>query len=220
MTRIIKKHRAHARRRLLQILVLCITLTALILTFRLIRSPHTRVGQFESPNEISSAMLVETPDRYDGTTVTFMGEAVIERMIRGSGAWLHLNDDAYMYNHLGDNEGLLGGYNSGMPVWVEDATLTDAIEYYGTSKSNGDIVQVVGTYHAACAQHGGDTDIHATSLVIVSRGHIVYERVTSWKILLTGILLLMALAMFLLNRRYIRRELAGLFHREVEDERD
>jgi hypothetical protein len=190
---------------------------AIWLTLSFVNAPHKRTVLFKNPNAITSAMLVEEPNRYDGTTVTFMGEAVVGRMVRGmdeeKGAWLHLNDDAYMYNHIGD-DGLLSGYNSGMPVWVEDASLTDAIEYYGAYKSSGDKVEVTGVYHSACAEHGGDTDIHAGSLRIVERGRPTAESVASWKFFLSAALLLMALLMFLMNRRSTHRELAGLFHRE------
>ncbi len=117
---------------------------------------------FESPNDPSSAELVEQPKKYDGTEITFEGEAIGERMVRGADAWIHLNDDAYMYKNV--EEGApLGGYNSGMPVWLP-ADLAEKISTFGTYKHEGDIVKVTGVFNAACAQHGGDMDIHATAL--------------------------------------------------------
>ena len=48
-------------------------------------------------------------------TVSFTGEAIGEAMRRGTGAWIHLNDDAYGLAETGR----LSGANSGIGVWVD-----------------------------------------------------------------------------------------------------
>jgi len=126
-----------------------------------------------SPNTPSSGDLVAEPRLWDGDSVTFTGEVITEAQERGDYAWIHVNDDAYYLKNI--EEGApLGGYNSGHAIWLPTA-LTKQISYYGDFKHEGDVVQAVGTFNAACGQHGGDMDIHATSLKIVTVGRPVRE---------------------------------------------
>jgi hypothetical protein len=157
-----------------------------------------------SPNVPSSSELVESPKRYDGARVTFTGEAVGEAMHRGDQAWLHLNDDAYYVRNV--EEGAhLGGYNTGMPVWIARVD-AEKIEHFGDYKHEGDIVTVVGTFNAACAEHGGDMDIHATTLEIEQSGHDVVDAIHPDKIVWATALSLIALALYLLD--HFRGEIA------------
>jgi len=141
-------------------------------------------------NDPTSTQLVEKPKQYDGTTVTFTGEAIGEVMARGEYAWIHLNDDAYELRNV-EEGAKLGGYNSGMAIYVPTA-LTTQIDTYGDYKHEGSIVQIAGTFNAACKEHGGDMDIHATTLALIRPGHDVVDVIPSWKALLA--LALMALA--------------------------
>ncbi len=126
-----------------------------------------------NPNEIGSGSLVERMKEYDGMTVTFTGEAIGEAMVRGDHAWIHLNDDAYYEKNI--EEGApLGGQNSGMPVWV-DSDLAAKVRVFGDYKHQGDVVRVTGVFNDACAEHGGDTDIHAQTLEVVRAGHRVVD---------------------------------------------
>lgn len=156
-------------------------------------------------NNPNSAMLVEHPKAYDGLTVTFTGEAIGEVMVRGDHAWIHLNDDAYELRNV--EEGAeLGGYNSGMAVWIP-ADLTRAIDTYGDYEHEGSIVQVVGAFNAACPEHGGDMDVHATSLRLVRAGHAVVDVVQPWKVWLALALAVLAACLWLLERstrNYVR----------------
>ena len=160
-----------------------------------------------SPNQASSSELVEEPGAYDGGEITFTGEAIGEAMERGEMAWLHLNDDAYY--QLNTEEGTpLGGYNSGMAIWVS-GELTDAIAHYGDHSNAGDIVRVTGTFNAACAEHGGDMDIHAESLAVVTPGRRVREPLNRGKALWAVSLAAIAAAVFFIDRRGERRERDG-----------
>jgi hypothetical protein len=121
--------------------------------------------------EVNSASLVENANAWNWHVIKFTGEAVGEHMIRGKMAWLHLNDDPYMSKHI--EEGAeLGGYNSGHAVWVS-ADQARKILMFGDYKHAGDIVTVTGTFNATCREHGGDMDIHASSLQVVRTGHTV-----------------------------------------------
>jgi hypothetical protein len=136
---------------------------------------------------------------YNGKTVTFTGEAIGEVMVRGDYAWVHLNDDAYM--ELNVEEGAkLGGYNSGMAVWIP-SPLTVPIDTYGDYKHEGSIVQISGTFNAACKEHGGDTDIHATTLSVIRPGHVVDDPIPTWKAVLAVALAALAAGLFWLEHR-------------------
>lgn len=155
-----------------------------------------------SPNEHSSTDLVEAPKEFDGQEVAFKGEAIGEAMVRGDMAWIHLNDDAYYVKNV-EEGAQLGGYNSGMAVWLP-AVLVEDIKYFGDYEHEGDIVEVKGVFNAACAEHGGDMDIHATSLHLVRAGHKVVDQVYPHKVVWAVALGLLALGLYLAERFYFR----------------
>jgi hypothetical protein len=155
-----------------------------------------------SPNTPSSTELVEHPKAWNGKTVTFEGEAIGEAMVRGSYAWLHLNDDGYYLKNVEEGSGL-SGYNSGMPVWLP-ADLAREVTTFGDYKHEGDVVQVRGTFNAACAQHGGDTDIHATELRMVTPGRHAIDHVYLWKVALAIFLSVVAFFIWQAERRSTR----------------
>ena len=163
----------------------------LAITLVLAAAPTTAFAQADpSPNDPSSTQLVEQPKRWDGKTVTFRGEAIAERMVRGQYAWIHLNDDGYYLKNVEEGSGL-HGYNSGMPVFIP-AGLTDEITTYGDYKHEGEVVEVRGVFNAVCAQHGGDMDIHATALTRVEPGRHAIDAVKPWKVILAAALALLA----------------------------
>ena len=203
------------KRILLETMVVFLVVCALSLMLFFLKKPETFIVEWKNPNKISSSMLIEKAKRYDGGTVTFTGEAVGERMIRdrgkaSEGAWIHLNDDAYMYRASEASESL-SGFNSGMSVWVAPFQMSDAIKTYGGFKTNGDVVRVSGVFHAACKEHGGDMDIHATSLQRVSDGLPIKHPVLAWKVLVACAMVLLAAAMWVLNKRKFLREKLGNF---------
>ncbi len=153
-----------------------------------------------SPNEPSSSGLVDAPKEWDGKSVDFTGEAIGEAMVRGDKAWVHLNDDAYYLKNV--EEGApLGGYNSGMAVWV-DAALARQIRVFGDYKHEGDVAKVSGVFNAACAEHGGDMDIHAVSLEIITSGRDAQDPVEPGKVIWAAVLALIAGGLYLLNRSW------------------
>ena len=143
---------------------------------------------------VSSTELVEHPREWDGKTIVFVGEAVGEVMVRGDHAWIHLNDDAYML--AGVEEGAApAGYNSGMPVWIS-AEPAASVRVLGDHTHQGDVVRVEGVFNAACAEHGGDMDIHATALSVVRPGHEVHDPIQARKLMwLLGLAALAAAVM-------------------------
>lgn len=162
--------------------------------------------------DVKSADLVEQPSKFDGKTITFRGEVIGERMVRGENTWLHINDDAYFERNIEEGQPL-GGYNSGHAVYIP-TSLTEGIEFYGDYHNEGDIVRVEGTFNAACAQHGGDMDIHATSLDILREGHTVVDPIKPWKLVLALVLAALAGLLWWADRagfgpRFRERRLPG-----------
>ena len=150
-------------------------------------------------------------DAYDGTEITFEGEAIGERMVRGADAWIHLNDDAYMYKNV--EEGApLGGYNTGMPVWLP-TSLAEKIGTFGDYKHEGDIVKVTGVFNAACAQHGGDMDIHATALETSVPGRDAADPIKPGKLVAALVLTLAAAGLWYSDRWLSHRERRGMARR-------
>jgi hypothetical protein len=162
--------------------------------------PPNKPGSTELVNRMNVPGDVTKGLFWNGKQVTFHGEAIGEVMVRGDHAWIHLNDDAYMIKNV-EEGAKLGGYNSGMAVWLP-ASLTKAIDTYGDYQHEGSIVEVRGTFNGACKEHGGDTDIHATSLDLLVPGHTVDDPVPPWKAVLAVVLTAIAGLLFWLERKY------------------
>jgi hypothetical protein len=154
-----------------------------------------------------SAALVEDAQHWDGQVVQFIGEAIGEAQRRGDMAWIHLNDDAYGLAIAGADTPLAGS-NSGIGVWVESA-MASRITSFGTYRRHGDLVEVTGTFHAACPQHGGDTDIHATSLRIVRPGYTTVQLIRSSRMIAAAILAGLTLGLLFVNLLLDRRLESG-----------
>jgi len=163
---------------------------------KILLNPDFPIPGRETPNgtEVNSASLVENANAWDGRIITFTGEAIGEAMARGKMAWIHLNDDAYMWKNI-EEGAQLGGYNSGHAVWVL-TDLAKKIRFFGDFKHEGDVVKIVGTFNAACPQHGGDMDIHASTLEIVRVGHPVHHVINTPRAMIAWVLLILALILY------------------------
>lgn len=102
---------------------------------------------------VSSTALIENAAKYDGKQVTYQGEAVGDVLRRGQHAWISLSD----------------GSNA-ISVYLPRSQ-AEKLRHLGGYQSTGDTVILTGTFHRACAIHGGDLDIHASDIKIVKRGH-------------------------------------------------
>jgi hypothetical protein len=89
----------------------------------------------------------------DGETIVIEGEAVgdVLRTV-GGGKWV---------NVLGDEVGL--------GVWMDEDQVAQ-IEHLGDYQHSGDRIRVSGGLNTQCAQHGGEFDLHAESVVVVEPG--------------------------------------------------
>jgi hypothetical protein len=170
-------------------------------------NPAYPVPTGETPvgGEVNSSTLVENANLWNGRIVAFKGEAIGEGMVRGKMAWLHLNDDAYMEKNI-EEGAVLGGYNSGHAVWVS-AELAKKIRFFGDFKHDGDIVRVTGTFHAACREHGGDMDIHASSLEVLRPGYPVPHSVNMQRGIIAASLFVVAALLYGIRRIAVRRRI-------------
>ena len=101
---------------------------------------------------------------YDNTTVVVTGEVVGDRRSAGVGS------DSSWITLYSLKKGTAEQYNpSSIEVCVSNS-LADTIDTYGRYNVRGTYIQVSGTYHLACADHNGLSDIHADSLSIVRKG--------------------------------------------------
>ena len=129
-----------------------------------------------------SARLIERAKELDGREVEFVGEAIGEPMRRGDHVWLNLLDSS----------GAIG-------IWANRADLP-SIRYFGSAAARGDTLRVRGIFHRSCPEHGGDLDIHASALEVVTRGELKRETLHAGRMALAAGLLLASMAAFLLWR--------------------
>jgi len=134
----------------------------------------------------SGKTLVENSANFDGKTVVLRGE-VIGVMERGDFAWVNVLD----------GEVAIG-------VWVrnEDAR---KISFVGDYRHVGDLVEVVGTFHMACPEHGGDLDIHADKFTVLTVGRGL-DRPLNMPLALLSVALAAGAITLALYLRHVRRE--------------
>lgn len=194
-----------------------VALVALVLTGTVIASaagPTFAVASgppASRPEVVTSTDLVAHAKRWDGREISYAGEAIAEVQERGAYAWIHVNDDAYARTSVANGTSL-GGYNSGQAVWLP-TNLTTGIKNFGDHRHEGDVITVVGTFNAACAEHGGDMDIHATWLSVEAAGGPAPDPVKPIKLLVGLVLSAMAAVLWTAIRRAENRELLGVFGR-------
>lgn len=139
-----------------------------------------------SQETVSSAELIQNAELYDGQEVVYEGEVVGELMRRKDGAWVNISDG-----------------KSSIGVWMP-TELADVIEYKGSYKTQGDILQVAGQFNRACPMHGGDLDIHAISAQKIKSGWQKQESIIPAKhnllIILTVVLCLVLILKILIFR--------------------
>lgn len=139
-----------------------------------------------SAEPISSTELIENAQEYDGKEVVYEGEAIGEVMHRRDGVWVNIND----------GENAIG-------VWMPPE-LAAVIKYRGSYKAKGDILRVRGVFNRNCVQHGGDLDIHATSLHKIKSGWERQERLIPAKRNLLIILTVVLCLILILRTSIIR----------------
>jgi hypothetical protein len=144
------------------------------------------VANAEQPPVLSTNDLVENSYKWDGKTVSFKGEVLEDLMERNDGLWMNLSD----------------GNNTAMGVFVPKSVAMPAIEHTGDYRTVGDIVLITGVFHRTCVQHEGETDIHATSVSVVTPGFAKSNPIHSDRVVLFAVLaVLLAVVLWLYYRK-------------------
>lgn len=139
---------------------------------------------------VSSTSLIENAKQHSGNRVAYKGEAIGDIMKRGSHGWVNLHDG-----------------NNAIGVWAPMEML-QKIKFTGDYNHSGDIVLVEGVFDQACDEHGGDIDIHAESLEIIQTGKRVDHTLSNKKAVTAGILSLVAIILFAVNKYQKRHFIA------------
>ena len=133
---------------------------------------------------LSSTELINNAKDHDGKSVVYAGEVVGDIMARGDFVWANVND----------GENAIG-------IWLSKE-LAGEIEFGGSYHARGDRVEITGIFHRGCIQHGGDLDIHAQDISMISPGRSVSEESYTGKRNFTFILLgVLSLVLIFVRRR-------------------
>jgi len=160
-----------------------------------------------NPGErVPIADLILNMKKYDGKVVTIQGQVIGDGMVRGSFAWVTIDDDPFSNKSVEEGGALVGMSNISMSVWVPSADI-EPIRFYGGYKHQGDIVRVTGIFHRADPEHGGDTDIQATRFEIVRQGHSIRHSIQYPKLI--AVILLCAVIALLWYALKVRRKSAA-----------
>lgn len=143
----------------------------------------------EQPPVMSTTELVENSYKWDGKMVSFKGEVLQDLMVRADGTWMNLSD----------------GNNTAMGVFVPKDVTMPAISHTEDYRSVGDVVVITGVFHRVCAQHEGETDIHATTVTIVTPGSTKANPIRPGRVVVLVVLVaLLGLVMWLYYRKPAR----------------
>ncbi len=108
--------------------------------------------------------LIENGKALDGNEVILLGEAIGEPMKRGDYTWVNISDGS-----------------TAIGIWIKTSD-AQKISFYGNYKTKGDKVKILGQFHRACPEHGGDMDIHSLSIEIVEKGYPTNELINKNKL--------------------------------------
>ncbi|MFH1055746.1 MAG: hypothetical protein V1744_06600 [Candidatus Altiarchaeota archaeon] len=127
---------------------------------------------------LSSGELINQSFVHDNTVVLYRGEVVGPVMFRGEDAWVNVYD---------------GTYAIGLFCPADDAR---KIKFWGDYNKKGDTIEVTGVFHRTCTAHGGDLDIHCSSLTVVEEGKAVTHPIGVIELLTVFLLGLIVIVLF------------------------
>jgi hypothetical protein len=152
------------------------TILGLILSFTLQQSPAISINE-----------LIEQSLDLDHQTITLEAEVIGEVLERGENAWINVND----------------GTNAiGIYLTLDQ---TKQLKVFGDYFNVGDVVRVQGIFERSCVEHGGEMDIHASSIQVIKAGHPITHAISPWKFVLTIILMSIALMGLYMKKHFFRK---------------
>ncbi len=135
----------------------------------------------------TSLDLINNAKQYDGKTISYKGEVIGEVMVRGDYAWLHVND----------------GFIA-VGIWAPKKMIQD-VGCIGDYHKKGDSVEVSGTFHRSCLEHGGDLDIHASEIKKITSGSPAIQPISRKKVYIGIYSLILVLLFYALKKFFQHR---------------
>lgn len=165
------------------IILLAVTLSIIFVGYLSAEKPPAQTSLI--PDGYS---LIEKAKELNGTEVSFQGEVVGDIMPRQDHFWLNVSSNG-----------------TAIGIWITDEQRTE-INLAGRFGIRGDEVKIIGIFNQACAEHGGDMDIHAKSVEIISEGDVIPQGINWLRLIIATCLLIVAVCLLIaLNgRRYHR----------------
>jgi hypothetical protein len=158
---------AKMKKRPMQILLLMVSVA--FLTCILSDQPMA-----ETSRNLDGASLIEQAKSLNGQEIVFQGEVIGDIMHRQDHYWINV---------------LSSGTAIG--IWITDEQRA-AIVLSGQYGIKGDEVRIAGQFHQACFEHGGDLDVHANSLEVISKGFRIPQKLDVIRILIAAGLFILA----------------------------
>lgn len=146
--------------------------------------------EVEPPLEFEVSDLVSAHHSLDGREVILVGEAI--------GEALGAHRDWKWVNVLGTADAI------GVVVPAE---WVGRIDRFGDYQEFGSLVRVEGILNIACAEHGGDLDVHAIALEVVEPGRDRPDEASPIRLVGAGGLAVFGLGLFVLYGRVMKRTL-------------
>ena len=140
------------------------------------------------PIRSSSLDLINLSEALDGKDVVFTGEVIGDIMPRGQFAWIHVQD----------SQGVIS-------VWIP-LVKAKTITHVGDYNSQGDVVEIVGTFVKQDAQLQGAFCIRANEIRILQQGYIKTHhfdplKMKTLQVLLASSVCMIGLTLILRKRR-------------------
>jgi hypothetical protein len=89
-------------------------------------------------------------------------------------------------------------------IWAAK-TLIEDIHYAGDYHKKGDMVEVSGTFHRSCPEHGGDLDIHASEIRKITSGTPVIQPISRKKVYVGTASLILVLLFYALKKSFLSK---------------
>jgi hypothetical protein len=157
----------------------------------------------DQAGEVSSSLLIDCPNLYDGHLVTYEGEVIEVVLDRGDRAWVQLNDDSYRdAGPLPEHNTRLGG-NAGIAVSIPQTT-AESIRFAGSYRAQGDRLAVIGVFNAADTADDGAPAIQAVQARVAHAGHAVDHPASPARLAAATVVTVVALVTAAVTRSQMR----------------
>lgn len=169
-------------------------------------TPHTEVDPNNAVNpqllpdssfiyDVNIADLAHADSYYNGQTVQVVGEAVGDKIASE-------NNSAFVWVTL---QGSPEETDSSVFVYMTKSS-AEVIDTLGDYQHTGTMLQVRGTFNLACSEHQGLSDLHASSVAVVSRGESTAQEFNAKKLVPGVVSVLIGLGILLAYRQSRERQ--------------